>query len=150
MAGIKVVSGEKLVLSAEWRAFWSFSYTGHYLRHAKLGQNTESGFGVEEGDELAAGAVEGLVVDEFYAGAGSLKKLTLDVVGTEGDMMDAAGGVFFEELGDGTVRAGGFQEFKVDAADGKEGGADFLRGDFFAPLAFEAEGLFIIRDSLIE
>ena len=105
---------------------------------------------MEKGDPLAAGAIEGFVVNQPHTRAGGLTKLALDNVRAEGDVMDAAGGIFLEKLGNGTLRAGRLKEFEVNLAHGKKGGADFLRGDFFAVLTFQAERLFIVRHSLIQ
>ena len=38
----------------------------------------------------------------------------------------------------------------MHAAHGKERGADFLRGNFFAALAFQAKRLFIVGHGLIQ
>ena len=105
---------------------------------------------MEESDELAARAIDGFLVDELDARSRSRLKLGNDVVRAERKVMHATGGVLFEELRNGAVRAGGLQKFDMNIANAKEGGADFLRDDFFAMFAFEAERFFVIRDSLLE
>ena len=45
---------------------------------------------------------------------------------------------------------GRLEQFQVDFADGEEGGAHFLRGDFLAVLAFEAERLFVIWHGFVQ
>ena len=121
-----------------------------FFRHTKFGKHAKGGFGMEKGDGHAARASERFFVNELDARAGGLTKLAFDVIRAEGNMMDAAGGIFLKEFRDGTVRAGGFKEFEVNFTDGKEGGADFLRRDFFTVVTFQAEGLFIVRHGLIE
>ena len=75
------------------------------FRHAEFGQDAEGGFGMQERDQFAARASNGLFVDQPHARACGLLELGFDVVRAEGDVMDAAGGVFLEELGDGAFRA---------------------------------------------
>ncbi len=105
---------------------------------------------MQEGDQLAASAIEGLFVNQPHARARGLFELAFDVVGAEGDVMDAAGRILFEELGDRAFRVGGLEQFEMHFADGKERGAHLLRGDFFAVFAFQAEGFFVIGDGLVQ
>jgi hypothetical protein len=71
---------------------------------AELGEHAEGGFGMEEGDELFAGSLEGDFMDQFRALVLRLGELAGDVVSGEGDVVDAAGGVLFEKLRDGALR----------------------------------------------
>ena len=91
---------------------------------------------MEKGHELAARAVDWNFVNQLHARTGSLLKLARDVVRAEGDVMDAAIRIFLKKLSDGTFRTGRLQQLEVDTAHGKKRGADFLRGDLFATLAF--------------
>ena len=105
---------------------------------------------MEEGHQLAGSAVEGLLVDQPDAGAGGLLELALDVVGAEGDVVNAAVGVLLQELGDGALRVGRLQQFEVDLAHAEEGGAHFLGRHFFAVFAFEPEGFFVIGHGFVQ
>ena len=117
---------------------------------AEFGQDSVRGFGVEESDEFAARAVHRGFVDELATGILGLRELVLDVVGGESDVMDAAVGIFFEKLGDGTLGRGGFEEFEMGFADVEEGGADFLAGDFLDALALQAESLLVVGDGVLQ
>ncbi len=44
---------------------------------------------MQEGDQLAGRAVKWLLVDEAHTGAGGLLELTGDIVGSEGEVVDA-------------------------------------------------------------
>ena len=55
---------------------------------------------MKKGDELAARAVERFFVDQSYPGAGSLAELAFHIVRAEGDVMNAASGIFLEEWPD--------------------------------------------------
>jgi hypothetical protein len=105
---------------------------------------------VEEGDEFFAGSFEGDFVDQFGALLAGVVELAVDVIRGEGDVVDAAGRVFFEEFGDGAVVRGGFEEFEVDIACGEEGGADLLGFDFLTAFAGEAEDLLVVGDGFVE
>jgi hypothetical protein len=102
---------------------------------AELGEHAEGGFRVEEGDEFVARALEGDLVDQAGALVLGLGELAGDVVGGEGDVVDAAGRVFFEELGDRAVVGGGFEQFDVDVSGGEKRGADLLGFDLLAAFA---------------
>jgi hypothetical protein len=69
-----------------------------------------------------------------------------DVIGGERDVVDAAGRVFFEKLGDRAVLGSRFEQFEMDVAGGEKRGADFLGFDFLAALAGEAENVFVVGD----
>src|SRR5580658_10365228 len=65
-------------------------------------------------------------------------------------MMDAAARILLQKLGNRTLRAGRFKEFKVNSTHGKKRGADLLRSDFFAPFAFQSQRFFIVGHGLIQ
>ena len=119
-------------------------------RLAELGENSEGGLGVEEGDEFIGGAFKRDFVDESCTLGFRLGELAGDIGGGEGDVVDAAGGIFFKKLGDGAVLGGGFEKFEVDISGGKKGGADFLGFDFLASLADKPKDIFVIRDGFFE
>src|SRR5262249_560615 len=64
--------------------------TGGGFGHAKLRQHAKGRFGVKEGDQLATGAIKGLLVNQPHTRGGSLLELGFHVVGPEGDVMNAA------------------------------------------------------------
>ena len=105
---------------------------------------------MEKGDEFSTRAVEGLLVDQADTRLSGLLKLTFDMVCPERDMMNAAVWIFFEELGDRALRVGRFEQLQVDFTDVEEGGADLLREDLLAMLAFQAESFFVVRNGLVE
>lgn len=117
---------------------------------AKLGENSKGGFRVKEGDEFIGGPFERDFVDEPCALLFGLGELAGDVGGGEGDMMNTAGGVFFEKLGDRAIFRSGFQKLEVNISSSKKGGADFLGFDFFAPFTDESEDVFVVRDGFFE
>ena len=102
-------------------------------------------FGMEEGDELVAGSFEGDFVDEARALVLGLGELAGDVIGGEGDVVDAAGRVLFEKLGDRAVFGGGFEQFEMHVAGGEKRGADFLGFHFLAAFAGRGRGRFRSR-----
>lgn len=104
---------------------------------------------VQECDELACGSFEGNFVDELSAGVSSLLELALNVVGAEGDVVDAFT-VLLKELGDGAVVGCRLQEFDMHFAHFEERGFYLLRCYFFATFAFQAEGLLVILRDLVE
>src|SRR5690606_29813997 len=112
--------------------------------------NTERRFRMEEGDPLAGGAFEGLLVDEADAGAGRLAELPVDVVRRERDVVNAARWVLLEELRDRAFRARGFEQLEVDVAAAEERGAHPLGGNFLDVLALQAQGLLIVGHGLVE
>jgi hypothetical protein len=118
--------------------------------HAEFGEDAKGGFGVEEGDEFASRAFERNLVDELAASALGLGELGGDGIGGEGDVVDAAVGVFLEEFGDGTFGRSGFEKFEMDFTAVEEGGANFLGGDFLDVLAFETEGVFVVGDGFVQ
>ena len=90
---------------------------------------------VDEADALLLGVVEGLV----------------GVLHGEGDVVDAAlAAVFLDEGGDGAFGAGGLEEFDFGLSAHEEGGLDFLVGDFFDGVAFEAHNIFPVGDGFVE
>jgi hypothetical protein len=105
---------------------------------------------MEEGHELAARAVEGLLINQSHARASGLAQLALDIICAKGKVMIAAGGILLQKLGNGAIGTGRFEQFQMDLADREKSGADFLRRDFLAVLTFQAEGLFIIGHGLVE
>ena len=119
-------------------------------RCAEFCEHALGGFRVEEGDEFVGGACERFVVDELATGVLGLRELAFDIVGGEGHVMHAAVGIFLEELGDGTFRGGRFEEFEMGFADVEKGGADFLARHFLDVLAFQAEGVLVIRNGILE
>lgn len=117
---------------------------------AELGEDSKGGLGVQEGDELVGGSLEGDFVDEARALFFGLGELAGDVRGGKGDVMNSARGIFFEKLGDRAVVGGGFEEFDVNVTCGKEGGADFLGFDFLAPFTDESEDVFVVGNGFFE
>ena len=89
-------------------------------------------------------------VNQFYARPGSLVKLAFDIIRRESNMMDSARRIFLKIFRNGTFRAGWLKEFEMNFANGKKRRADFLRGNFFAAVAFEAERLFIVRHGFVQ
>ena len=118
--------------------------------HAQFSEHAEGGLGMKEGNLFVASAVEGFVVDEFDASLRCLRELGNNVIGAKGNVMDAAIGVFLQELGDRAFRIGGFEQFDVNIANVKEGGSHFLGRNFLAVLALESESFFVICDGRIE
>ena len=86
---------------------------------------------------------------EARAGASRLGELADDVVGAEGEMMDALAALT-QKLGDRAVRRGRFQQFQIDATDVEKCRADLLRGDFLPMFTAQPERLFIERHGLLE
>ena len=117
---------------------------------AEFGEHALGGFGMEEGDEFVGRAWERFLVDELATGVLGLRELALDVVGGESHVMNAAVGVFFEEFGDGALGRGRLEEFEMGFPDVEESGADLLAGHFLNMLALQAEGLFVVRDGVIQ
>jgi len=117
---------------------------------AEFGQDSVRGLGVEESDEFAACAVHRGFVDELATGILGLRELVLDVVGGESDVMDAAVGIFFEKLGDGTLGRRGLEELEMGFADVEEGGANFLARHFLNVLASQAESFLVIGDRILK
>ena len=105
---------------------------------------------MQKGDKFSARAIERLFVNQLHTRAGGLTKLAFDIVGAKCNVMDAAGGILFKKFRNGTLRAGRLKQFEVNFAHVKKGGADLLRGHFFAAVAFQAERLFIVRHGLIQ
>ena len=104
---------------------------------------------MEKGDEFARRALEGFLVDEPDTCAGSLFELRFHIVAAKSNVMNAAGGILLQKFGDRAFGMGRLQEFQMHLADGKEGGAHLLRGDFFAVLAFQPQRFFVIRRTAI-
>ena len=102
------------------------------LRAAKLGEHAVSGLGMQKSDELVGGAFKGFRVDEFDTSIGGLFELALDIVGAKGDMVNAAIGIFLEELGDGAFRVGGFQKLQMHFTHAEERSAHLLGRHFLA------------------
>lgn len=118
--------------------------------HAEFGQYAKGGLGMKESDELPSRSVERLFVNEFNARLRRLFQLRFDIVTPERDVMNPSVWVLFQELGDGAFRIGRLKQFKMDLTHREESGADLLGFDFFAMLAFEAECLFVVRDSFVQ
>jgi hypothetical protein len=119
-------------------------------RCAEFGEHALGGFRMEEGDEFVGRAFKRFLVDELATGVFGLRELAFDVVGGEGDVVDAAVGILFEELGDGAVGRGWLEKFEVGFPDMEEGGADFLAGHFLDVLALQAEGFLIVRNGILQ
>jgi hypothetical protein len=105
---------------------------------------------MEEGDEFIGGTFEGDFVDEARALFLGLGELAGDVGGGEGDVVNAAGWVFLEKLGDGAIFGSGFEQLDMDVSSSEEGGSHFLGFDFLASLADEAEDVFVVGDGFFE
>jgi len=89
-------------------------------------------------------------VDQLATGVLGLRQLAFEVVRCERHMMDAAVGILFEELGDGTVGRHGLEEFESGFADLKESGAHFLTGDVLHLTALQAQGFLVVRNRVFE
>ena len=116
---------------------------------AELGEHAKGGFGVQEGDELIASPREGNLMNEAGTLFLCLGELARDVVGGEGDVVDARA-VFFKEFCDRTIVGRGFEEFDMDVSGREEGGADFLGFHFLASFTGQAEDILIIGDGFIQ
>ena len=116
---------------------------------AELGEYTIGGFGVQEGDELITRTRKGNLMDEAGTLFLCLGELTRDVVGGEGDVVDARA-VFFKEFRDRAVVGGGLEKFDMDVSSREEGGADFLGFHFLASFTSEAEDILIIAYGFIQ
>ena len=57
---------------------------------------------MEEGDEFVGRACKRFLVEELATGVFGLRELAFDIVCSESHVVDAAVGILFEELGDGT------------------------------------------------
>ena len=57
-------------------------------------------------------------------------------------MVDACAS-FFQKSGNGAGVIHGLEQFDMGLAQSKKGGAHFLRGQFFYPLALQAQRLFV-------
>jgi hypothetical protein len=105
---------------------------------------------MEEGDKLVTRSLEGNLVDELGALIFRLGELAVDVVSGKGDVVDAAGGEFFEEFGDRTVIRSRLEQLDMDFSNGEKRGADFLGFDFLAAFAFESENVFVVWNGFVE
>ena len=117
---------------------------------AEFGEHALGGFRMEKGDKFAGRTFERFFVDELATGVLGLHELALDVVGRESHVMHAAVGVLFEEFGDGTFGRGRLEEFEVGFPDVKKGGANLLARHFLDVPAFQAEGLFVVRNGVLQ
>lgn len=104
---------------------------------------------MKEGDEFVGGAFEGDFVDQTDATLGGLAELAGDVVCAESDVVDALT-IFLEELGNRAFFGGRLEQFEMNAATVKEGGADFLGLDFLAAVAVQAEGVLIVLAGFVQ
>lgn len=118
------------------------------LALAKLSEDAKGGFRVKECHELVGGTFEGNFVDQSRAVGLGLAELVVNRIGGERNVVNARA-VLFEKLGNRALVGRRFEEFQVDVADGKKGGFHFLRFDFFAACAFEAQNGFIIGKGFI-
>lgn len=123
--------------------------TAATLGLAKFGQHTVGRLRVQERNELVARAVDRRFMNELGAGRFGLGELANDVVAAKSHVMDAFA-ILREELRNGAIIRSRFEQFNVHFADGKEGGADFLRRHFLAVLALEAENGLVIFDGFVE
>lgn len=103
-----------------------------------------------EGMPQVCRPVKRLLVNQLHTGIGGLFELTLDIVRFEGDVMDSTSRIFFEEFGDWAFRVRRLQKFQVNVSDDEKGGANFLRRNFLAILAFQSQRFFIGRHGLIQ
>ena len=72
-------------------------------RGAEFREHALGRFRMEEGDEFVGRACERFFVDELATGVSGLRELVFDIVRRESHVVDAAVGILFEELGDGTL-----------------------------------------------
>ena len=77
------------------------------LGRTKLGEDAEGGFRMQKRDQLAARAVNGFLVNQLHSRRRRLLELRFDLVGAEGQVVDAAVRILFQKLGDGAIRGGG-------------------------------------------
>ncbi len=90
---------------------------------------------MKEGDHFPSGAIDRGFVNQSHFRVRRLAKLASDVVRSKSNVMNAARRIFFQKFGNGTFRARRLEKFKMDSANGKEGGANLLPSNFFAPVA---------------
>ena len=105
---------------------------------------------MEKCDKFAAGPVKRLLVYQPNAGSRGLLKLGLDIIGAEGDVVDAAGRVLLKEFRNRAFGVGRLKKLEVNLATIEEGGAHLLRGDLLPVLAFQSERLLEVGNRLVQ
>jgi hypothetical protein len=104
---------------------------------------------MKKGDEFARRPFERHLVDEVRPGGLRLRELPGEVIGAEGDVVDAFP-LLLEKLRDRALVARRLEQLEVDFAAGKEGRSHLLRFHFLATLAGQPEGLFVVGNALVE
>jgi hypothetical protein len=104
---------------------------------------------MQEGDELACGPVEGLLVNQADTGSRGLTQLGVDVIGPERDMVHAFP-AFGEKLRNRAFRCGRLQQLQMHATGIKKRGAHFLRRNFLATETFEAQRFFVEGNRFVQ
>ena len=118
---------------------------------AKLGEYSESAFGMQETDMEALRAAAALLVDETNALILALVESLVGVLDSESDVVHATlAAVFLDERRDGAFGACGFKKFDFHVSDFEERRFNFLVSDLLNGVAFEAHHLFPVLDSFFQ
>lgn len=113
---------------------------GALIVHAELEEHATGVSGVYEGDLLAVCAVQGSVAQQAKSVLLGDSARLVDVVGGQGDVMDALAPAF-EKASDGAVFAGGFEQLEHRLSAAEEGDLDALLLDFIEEFEGEPEDI---------
>ena len=117
---------------------------------AQLCEHAVGGLGMEECDIEALCAFAGSLVNESYAlGLHLVEGVLHTILNAECEVVDAFA-PFLDEAGDSSVRRGALEQLELGLSDFEESGSYFLVGNLFDRVAFEAQHVLVIRNSLVQ
>ena len=118
---------------------------------AELGEDAQRALRVQEADLQTLGAGTALLVDQAHALLLGVVQRLVGVLHGESHVVHTAfAAVLLDKRGNGAVGAGGLEQLNLDVAAAEEGRLDFLVLDFLDGVAFQAQDILVVADSLFE